>query len=153
MQGVPGRDWRTELRRPGRPRPSASWKTFRPTDGNEELTKAAAFGWLATAIAPKDPALAHSLIDRAFAIYLHPSDRSQHLYGGAIVPRKPPCWRIKPRLAGYPDMESAIYRVLAMRPTTKDAWSPVAVQRIVRNDGHVSGAGRSPAGQTDAASH
>jgi hypothetical protein len=30
--------------------------------------------------------------------------------------------------AGYPDMESAIYRVLAARQTTKDAWSPAAVQ-------------------------
>jgi hypothetical protein len=94
-----------------------------PADsGREELTKAAAFGWLATVIAPKDPAMAHSLIDRAFAIYLHPSEQVRH-FGGWWVPQSS-LLAFHARLAGYPDMDSVIYRVLAMRQTTKDSWSP-----------------------------
>jgi hypothetical protein len=99
-----------------------------PTDGgNGEFTKAAAFGWLATAIAPKDSTLAHSLIDRAFAIYLHPSNTPPHHYVYAIRAAHAALLAHQANLVRYPDMEGAIYRVLAMRPTTKDAWSPVAV--------------------------
>ena len=93
--------------------------------GNEELTKAAAFGWLATVIAPKNSALAQSLIDRAYAIYLHPSDQSRDVFGGRAA--QPALLAYQANTIGYPDMESAICRVLAMRPTTKDAWSPAAV--------------------------
>ena len=97
-----------------------------PADnGREDLTKAGAFGWLATVIAAKDPKLAHVLIDRAFAIYLHPAEQVRH-FGGWWVPQSA-FSAYQARAAGYPDMESAIYRVLAARPTTKDTWSPVAV--------------------------
>jgi protocatechuate 3,4-dioxygenase beta subunit len=98
-----------------------------PSDyGREDLTKAAAFGWLATVIAPKDPKLAHRLIDRAFAIHLHPSDPTQYLAGERAA--QPALLGIHARMAGYPDMESVIFRVMATRVTTKNTWSPVAVQ-------------------------
>jgi hypothetical protein len=98
-----------------------------PSDyGREELTKAAAFGWLATAIAAKDPKLAHRLIDRAFTIELHPSDPTQYLAGERAA--LPALLSVHARMAGYPDMESVICRVLATRVTMKNTWSPVAVQ-------------------------
>jgi uncharacterized GH25 family protein len=98
-----------------------------PSDyGREDLTKAAAFGWLATVIAPKDPKLAHSLIDRAFAVHLHPSDPTQYLAGERAA--QPALLGIHARMAGYPDMESVVFRVMATRVTTKNTWSPAAVQ-------------------------
>jgi protocatechuate 3,4-dioxygenase beta subunit len=98
-----------------------------PSDyGREDLTKAAAFGWLATVIAPKDPKLAHSLIDRAFTVHLHPSDPTQYLAGERAA--QPALLGIHARMAGYPDMESVIFRVMATRVTTKNTWSPAAVQ-------------------------
>ncbi|MBN1908314.1 MAG: carboxypeptidase regulatory-like domain-containing protein, partial [Pirellulales bacterium] len=98
-----------------------------PSDyGREDFTKAAAFGWLATAIAPKDPKLAHSLIDRAFAIHLHPSDSSQYMAGERAA--QPALLAIQADMAGYPDMQSVIHRALASRPTMKNAWNPVAVK-------------------------
>jgi protocatechuate 3,4-dioxygenase beta subunit len=97
--------------------------------GREEEEKAKAFGWLAAIIAPQDQKLAHGLIDRAFAIYLKPADRSFGNYGGRAA--QAAVLVVEAHQAGYPDMESAIYRMLAVRPTTKDAWSPVAVQESV----------------------
>jgi protocatechuate 3,4-dioxygenase beta subunit len=94
--------------------------------GREDLTRAAAFGWLATAIAAKDPKLAHSLIDRAFAIELHPKDPTQYLAGERAA--LPALLAVHARMSGYTDMESVICRVLATRVTMKNTWSPVAVQ-------------------------
>ncbi len=95
-------------------------------ENGQEDTKAAAFGWLATVIVARDPALAHKLIDRAFVIYLHPSDRSQNVFAPRAAQRALLAYQAG--LAGYPDMESVIYRTLAMRPTGKNAWNPAAAQ-------------------------
>jgi protocatechuate 3,4-dioxygenase beta subunit len=97
-----------------------------PDGGRDELTKAAAFGWLATAIAAKDPKLAHELIDRAFAIWLHLSDPTQYLAGERAA--LPAMLAVHAKMAGYADMESVINRVLATRLTMKNTWGPVAVQ-------------------------
>ncbi len=98
-----------------------------PADyGREELTKAAAFGWLATRIAAKDPKLAHKLIDRAYAIRFHLSDPTQYLAGERAA--LPALLAVHAKLAGYPDMQSVIDRVLATRLTTKNTWNPMAVE-------------------------
>ena len=98
-----------------------------PADyGRGELTRAAAFGWLASVIAPKDPKLAHRLIDRSFAVYLHPADPTQYMAGERAA--LPALLAVHARMAGYPDMESVIARVMATRVTMKNTWSPVAVQ-------------------------
>jgi protocatechuate 3,4-dioxygenase beta subunit len=94
--------------------------------GNDEDSKAAAFGWLAAAIAPSDPKLAHSLVDRAFAIYIKPAGRFSGGRGGKST--QAAATAVLANQIGYPDMESIVYRVLATRPTTKDAWSPAAAQ-------------------------
>ena len=94
--------------------------------GIDEYTRASAFGWLAAAIAPSDAKLAHSLIDRAFAIYSRPTlslnagkgSRSAQAAATAVIADR----------IGYPDMQNIVYRVLATRPTTKDADSPAAAQ-------------------------
>lgn len=79
--------------------------------------KADALGWIARAIAKRDPAQAYALIDRALDLYLD---------GRAT-------WRIQPEVArialaaqavGYPDMPSVIDRVLAVRPTAADERLP-----------------------------
>jgi hypothetical protein len=88
-----------------------------------EFIKVASFGWLASVIAAKDFELANSLIDRAFAMYLHPVDRSVYVRDG--VAGQAAMLAFHAKTAGYPDMESVIYRVLAIRPTTNDAASPV----------------------------
>jgi hypothetical protein len=88
--------------------------------------KAEAFGWLAVAIAPHDRPFAFSLIDRAMAIYGDPKNeqdfRSWSSYGGraAFAARMVG----QAQEIGYPDMELLVDRVLAMRPTDADAWSP-----------------------------
>lgn len=81
--------------------------------GDEE--QAAAFGWIAVAIAPRDKKLAHSLIDRGLQILLAPSDRSMNSYGGR--PARAAILAIEAEQIGYPDMQSVIYRVLATRAT------------------------------------
>jgi hypothetical protein len=91
-------------------------------------SKAAAFGWLATAIAPRDKALAHHLIDRGFEILLAPSQHGMNSYGGR--PTRAAILAIEAQEIGYPDMESVIYRVLAARAVANvnDFNSPAAVQ-------------------------
>ncbi|MGD0518901.1 MAG: carboxypeptidase regulatory-like domain-containing protein [Thermoguttaceae bacterium] len=92
----------------------------------DEDSKAMAFGWLAKAVAPSDPKLAHSLIDRAFAIYQQPAG---YFYGGrGGRSAQAAATAVLANQIGYPDMESIVYRVLATRPTTKGGESPAAVQ-------------------------
>ncbi|MGA2257764.1 MAG: carboxypeptidase-like regulatory domain-containing protein, partial [Thermoguttaceae bacterium] len=89
-------------------------------------TKAEAFGWMATAVAPRNRQLAHSLIDRGMAIYEDPKEaqgfRSWSNYGGRTVFAA--CLVVHARQVGYPDMAGLIRRVLAMRPAGNDEWSP-----------------------------
>ena len=78
--------------------------------------KAEGFAWLAVAVAPKDKPLAWSLMDRSLDIYLRHTEelRSWSNEGGASALAARVAGQA--REVGYPDMESVIYRVLAMRP-------------------------------------
>jgi hypothetical protein len=90
-----------------------------------EEPKAQAFGLLAAAIGPRDKTLACSLIDRAFAIYLAPSD--ERMAGGrGGISAQAAILAVQAGQIGYPDMESVVYRALALRPTAKDAYNPAA---------------------------
>jgi hypothetical protein len=77
--------------------------------------QAEAFGWLATAIASRDPARARALIDRALAMPLERPDEfgifSAFGAGTASAAWIATC----ARRIGYPDMDSVIGRVLATR--------------------------------------
>jgi hypothetical protein len=93
-----------------------------PYDRSED-NKARALGWAAVAVAPHDRALAHSLIDRAFAIYMAPADdRYMGARGGR--PTQAALLAIHAAEIGYPDMKAVVYRVLALRPTSKNAYNP-----------------------------
>jgi len=95
--------------------------------GNEEDMKAVALGWLATAIAPRDPAMACSLVDRAFDIYLKPQERSYGNFGGRAAGVA--LLAVQARQIGYPDMESVVWRALAARPLPdKDDFSHARAQ-------------------------
>jgi hypothetical protein len=88
--------------------------------------KAEAYSWVAVAVAPKDKKLAYSLIDRSLAIYLDEPEalRPWSNFGGPSV--------FAARVAemaqeiGYPDMDSVIARVLAVRATNRSE-SPARV--------------------------
>jgi hypothetical protein len=92
--------------------------------GIDEDTRAIAFGWLATQIAPSDATLAHRLIDRAFATYLLPDVQVDRFCGARAV--QPALLAVQAQQAGYPDMESVVWRVLATRATTPRGESPAA---------------------------
>jgi hypothetical protein len=94
--------------------------------GDTEQTKATAFGWLAAAIGPQDRARACSLVDRAFATYRQPSGRSFEVYGGRAA--QAALLAAQAKAIGHPDVQGLVYRVLAMRPTSKNSYSPVAAQ-------------------------
>jgi hypothetical protein len=97
---------------------------------NDEGDRALLLGQLAAGIAPHDPAMAHGLIDRAFAIYLHPSDRTLGDEGGRAA--QAALTAVHAQQIGYPDMESLVCQVLATRPTTADAtFSPATVQESI----------------------
>lgn len=82
-------------------------------------TQAEAFAWVAVAVAPRDKKLAYSLIDRSLAIYVDESKEFQSWsnYGAPSV--------FAARVAGmaqkigYPDMDSVLARVLAVRQTNR----------------------------------
>jgi hypothetical protein len=101
-------------------------ETTPSNNGNDDIVKGRAFGWLAVAVAPRDRAQAHGLIDRAFAEFLRPGDRSYGGYGGRAS--RAAVLAVLARQIGYPDMQSAEYRVLALRPTNKEMWSPAGAQ-------------------------
>jgi RNA polymerase sigma factor (sigma-70 family) len=85
-----------------------------------------ALGWVAVAIAPSDRKRAWQLIDRALDLCLRQPDAFARLeqHGGVGVLAA----RVAHQAAavGNPDMESAVYRVLATRPTAH-ARSPAQV--------------------------
>jgi hypothetical protein len=75
--------------------------------------QAGAFGWLAVAVAPRDRARAVALIDRALALMIDHHDWSDSGSNMAVAARVAAC----AQRAGYPDMESAMLRVMAARPS------------------------------------
>ena len=74
--------------------------------------QAAAFGWLAVALAPRDRARAFGLIDRALAMMIDHRDRMGRPDDEMAVAAR---IAICARRIGYPDMESVIMRVMATR--------------------------------------
>ena len=99
--------------------PPAAVRIVESISGDAKI-KAEAFGWLAVAIAPKDRKLAWSLIDRSLAIYEDDAGqfRTWSNYGAPSV--------FAARVAGqaqevgYPDMDSVVARVLAVRQTGRE---------------------------------
>ena len=78
--------------------------------------QAEAFGWLAVALAPRDRARAWTLIDRALAILIdHPDPFARSASSGGEMASAAHIAECARRI-GYPDMESAIMRVMACRP-------------------------------------
>ncbi len=110
-------------------RPAEAVRLIERIPENDDENRAKAFGWLAVAIAPGDRTLAHSMIDRSFAILLAPSDRNFIAAGGGR-PAQAAILALAAEQIGYPDMESVVYRVLATRATASanDFESPVRVQ-------------------------
>ena len=77
---------------------------------------------LAPRLAPRDPKLAHSLIDRAFDLCLDSPDEFVWMnYGGRSTVAALVAYHA--RLAGYPDRASVVARVLACRPTENQTYS------------------------------
>jgi hypothetical protein len=112
-------------RRLARTRSEDALKVLESIQGDFAINyRAEAYGWTAAAIAPRDKALACSLIDRGLAELLRPRERS-----GARSQRGrlAAFLAVQARQIGYPDMESVVSRVLAARPTTKEEFSPAAV--------------------------
>jgi protocatechuate 3,4-dioxygenase beta subunit len=94
--------------------PAAAFRIVDSIRGDAK-TRAEAFAWVAVAVAPKDQKLAISLIDRSLAIYVDEPEefRQWSSWGAPSV--------FAARVAGqaheigYPDMDSVIARVLAVR--------------------------------------
>jgi len=87
-------------------------------------TKAEALGWLAKAVAPRDQQFAHGLIDKSMAIYWgQPEEfRGWSSWGGRTAMAAFVVSQASE--IGYPDMGLLLNRVLAMRPSGTDVWSP-----------------------------
>jgi hypothetical protein len=78
--------------------------------------KAESLAWLAVAIAPRDRELAYSVIDRSLAIYLDQADFFRG-WNNPDVSGLAARVAIQARDIGYPDLDSVVARVLALRPT------------------------------------
>jgi hypothetical protein len=79
---------------------------------------------VAPLVARRDPALAHSLVDRALETCLSNAEAfsSWSGLGGRTTVA---AWAAyQARKAGHPDLASVVARVLAVRPTLADAYSP-----------------------------
>jgi protocatechuate 3,4-dioxygenase beta subunit len=90
-----------------------------------------AFSGIAVRVAPREPALARGLIDRAFDLYLDKPEAFRRLsgYGGRTAFA---AWTAyDARLVGHPDMASVVAHVLATRPTTKENYSASDVSRTL----------------------
>ena len=80
--------------------------------------QAAAFGWLAVALAPRDRTRAFGLIDRALAMMIDNRDAMGPDDEMAVAARIAIC----ARRIGYPDMESVVMRVMATRFAGDSRW-------------------------------
>ncbi len=81
--------------------------------------QAAAFGWLAVALAPRDRARAFGLIERALAMMVdHPDGGNRADDAIAVAARIAIC----ARRIGYPDMESVVMQVMATRSVVDSPW-------------------------------
>jgi RNA polymerase sigma factor (sigma-70 family) len=73
--------------------------------------QAGAFGWLAVALAPRDPARANALIDRALNLMIDDQDWIRSGDEMTVAARV----AARAHRIGYPDMEGVIMRVMAAR--------------------------------------
>jgi len=92
-------------------------------DDDAPSYKAETLGWLAVAVAKRDPEQAFGLIDRALVLLIdHGADDMQfRASGGADTTSARVALRA--RRLGYPDMESVLARVLAARPSaSRSPW-------------------------------
>jgi hypothetical protein len=98
----------------GRDRPDEAIRIIEgiKRDRWEHEWQAGAFGWLAVALAPRDRARAFGLIDRALTLVIDVQDWMGSDDEMAVAARVVGC----ARRIGYPDMDGAIFRVLAARP-------------------------------------
>ena len=88
--------------------------------------KAAAFGWVAAAIAPRDKARACALVDRALAGLTTPRDpRSGVVYGNGLGAISAGTLVLQAARIGHPDMLSVVNRALAARLCASQLYSPV----------------------------
>lgn len=81
--------------------------------------QSAAFGWLAVALAPRDRQRAFGLIDRALAMMLENLNGRGPEDEMAVAARIAIC----ARRIGYPDMDSVIMRVMAMRSAADSSFT------------------------------
>ena len=97
----------------GADRPDTAIKIIEGINRNRWAAQyqAAAFGWLAVALAPRDRARAFALIDRALAMTIEHSGGRESEEDMAVAARIALC----ARRIGYPDMESVVMRVMATR--------------------------------------
>jgi len=89
--------------------------------------KVQAYGWLATAVAPRDKALACSLIDRGLALSLEKRSGERSLGATDTNALQAALLAVQASQIGYPDMESVTHRVLAARPTGRREASATTV--------------------------
>jgi hypothetical protein len=89
--------------------------------------KAQAYGWLATAVAPRDKALACSLVDRGLALALAKRSEDRLSVATDTNGLQAALLAVLAGQIGYPDMESVTHRVLAARPTSRPETSAAAV--------------------------
>ena len=83
--------------------------------------RALAYGWVAVAVAPRDRALAQSLIDKAFDTISSGDLRSWSNYGGSSVFAARLVYQATQ--VGYPHIESLVARTLSLRMTLSDVHS------------------------------
>jgi protocatechuate 3,4-dioxygenase beta subunit len=88
--------------------------------------KAAAFGWVAGAIAPRDKARACALVDRALAGLSAPRDpRFGPVYGNGLGAIEAGTLVLQAARIGHPDMRAVVGRALAARLCASQSYSPV----------------------------
>jgi beta-lactamase regulating signal transducer with metallopeptidase domain len=95
--------------------------------------QAPAWGWIAVAIADRDPERARALIDRGLVMCMHSGsswhDSDWDQYGGR--PAQAALLAVQAEMIGYPDMESVCHRVLASRMTT-DSGSEALSENVTQ---------------------
>jgi hypothetical protein len=84
--------------------------------------QAEGFAWLAAAVAPRDKARAAALIDRALSLPVDRPEAFRSWMNSGGAPTVAARVAVAARLAGYPDMDSVLMRVMAARPSPDDGF-------------------------------
>lgn len=91
-----------------------------PGYGDPATAKVEALGWIAVGVAPRDPKRAWNLIDQALDATVGPRSEERDFNNNEA---KAALLAVQAKQAGYPDMESVAWRVLASRQTTSQGRS------------------------------